>query len=70
MTRNPLSCILSPDLLQSVARDATAQEMKASMLTAIEGWHPAARALVDNIEPDSMFMIRMSRTGCAWPTRR
>ena len=27
------------------------------MLTAIEGWHPAARALVEGIEPDSMFMI-------------
>ena len=35
----------------------TALEMKESMLAAIEGWHPAARALVEGIEPDSMFMI-------------
>ena len=27
------------------------------MLAAIEGWHPAARALVEGIEPESMFMI-------------
>ena len=33
MTRNPLSCILSPDLLQSLARDATAQEMKTILRT-------------------------------------
>ena len=33
MTRNPLSCILSPDLLQSVARDATAQELKNILRT-------------------------------------
>src|SRR6476619_4983337 len=33
MTRNPLSCILSPDVLQSVARDATAQEMKTILRT-------------------------------------
>jgi Zn-dependent metalloprotease len=33
MTRNPLSCILSPDILQSVARDATPQQMKTILRT-------------------------------------
>lgn len=36
---------------------ATALEMKASMLRALEGWHPAARALVEGIDPASMFAI-------------
>jgi 2-polyprenyl-6-methoxyphenol hydroxylase-like FAD-dependent oxidoreductase len=35
----------------------TALEMKASMFRALEGWHPAARALVEGIAPDSMFAI-------------
>jgi 2-polyprenyl-6-methoxyphenol hydroxylase-like FAD-dependent oxidoreductase len=35
----------------------TALEMKASMLRALEGWHPAARALVEGIDPESMFAI-------------
>jgi len=35
----------------------TALEMKASMLRALEGWHPAAKALVEGIDPDSMFAI-------------
>jgi 2-polyprenyl-6-methoxyphenol hydroxylase-like FAD-dependent oxidoreductase len=31
--------------------------MRESMLRAIEGWHPAARALVAGLDPDSMFAI-------------
>jgi Zn-dependent metalloprotease len=33
MTHNPLNCILSPELLHSVARDATPQELKAILRT-------------------------------------
>jgi 2-polyprenyl-6-methoxyphenol hydroxylase-like FAD-dependent oxidoreductase len=35
----------------------TALEMKASMLRALEGWHPAACALIEAIDPGSMFAI-------------
>lgn len=35
----------------------TALKIRASMLRAIEGWHPAASALVAGLEPESMFAI-------------
>lgn len=35
----------------------TARELRDSMLRAIDGWHPAARAIVAAIELDSLFAI-------------
>jgi 2-polyprenyl-6-methoxyphenol hydroxylase-like FAD-dependent oxidoreductase len=55
-----ISCSVAPGTEVPPTREWTAEtalEMKESMLTAIEGWHPSARALVEGIEPDSMFMI-------------
>ena len=55
-----ISCSVAPGTDVPPAREwtpDTALELRGSMLTAIEGWHPAARALVEGIEPDSMFMI-------------
>jgi 2-polyprenyl-6-methoxyphenol hydroxylase-like FAD-dependent oxidoreductase len=37
--------------------DETALEMRASMLRAVEGWHPAAHATVAGIDPASLFAI-------------
>ena len=31
--------------------------LRDAMLAAIEGWHPAARALVQNVDLDSVFVI-------------
>jgi 2-polyprenyl-6-methoxyphenol hydroxylase-like FAD-dependent oxidoreductase len=31
--------------------------LRDAMLTAIEGWHPAARALVQNVDLNSIFVI-------------
>jgi 2-polyprenyl-6-methoxyphenol hydroxylase-like FAD-dependent oxidoreductase len=55
-----VSCTTDPGTEIPPSREWTAETphaMKASMLTAIEGWHPAARALVEGIDPESMFMI-------------
>jgi salicylate hydroxylase len=55
-----ISCSVLPGTEVPPSREWTAEtalEMKESMLAAIEGWHPAARALVEGIEPESMFMI-------------
>lgn len=55
-----ISCSVAPGTEVPPSREWTAEtalEMKESMLTALEGWHPAARALVEAIEPESMFMI-------------
>jgi salicylate hydroxylase len=35
----------------------TAGALQESMLSAIEGWHPAARALVAGLDPESIFAI-------------
>jgi 2-polyprenyl-6-methoxyphenol hydroxylase-like FAD-dependent oxidoreductase len=37
--------------------EATAPAVRDSQLRAIEGWHPAARAIVEAQDPSSMFMI-------------
>jgi 2-polyprenyl-6-methoxyphenol hydroxylase-like FAD-dependent oxidoreductase len=34
-----------------------AVQLREAMLEAIDGWHPAARALVAGIDPESMFAI-------------
>ncbi len=55
-----LSCSVAPGTVVPSAAEWTPQtavDMKASMLRALEGWHPAARALVEAIDPDSMFAI-------------
>jgi 2-polyprenyl-6-methoxyphenol hydroxylase-like FAD-dependent oxidoreductase len=55
-----ISCSVAPGTDVPPTREWTEEtpaEMQASMLTAIEGWHPAARALVEGMEHDSMFMI-------------
>lgn len=40
--------------------DATRVEIRESMLAAIEGWHPALRALVEQVDLDTLFVIRFS----------
>lgn len=55
-----ISCSVERGTVVPPASEWTADtplEMKASMLRALEGWHPAARALVEGIESDSMFAI-------------
>jgi 2-polyprenyl-6-methoxyphenol hydroxylase-like FAD-dependent oxidoreductase len=55
-----VSCSVAPGTVVPPAAEWTAETpltMRASMLTAIEGWHPAARAIVEGIEPASMFAI-------------
>jgi salicylate hydroxylase len=55
-----VSCTTAPGTEIPPSREwteETAVAMKESMLIAIEGWHPAARALVEGIDPASMFMI-------------
>ena len=55
-----ISCSVERGTVVPPAAEWTAEtplEMKASMLRALEGWHPAARALVEGIDPDSMFAI-------------
>ena len=55
-----VSCSVAPGTEVPPSREWTPETppaMKESMLTALEGWHPAARALVTGMEPDSMFMI-------------
>jgi 2-polyprenyl-6-methoxyphenol hydroxylase-like FAD-dependent oxidoreductase len=55
-----ISCSVAPGTVVPPAAEwtpETALEMRASMLQAIEGWHPAAQALVAGIEPASMFAI-------------
>lgn len=50
----------------------TPRQLRDSMLEAIEGWHPAMRALVERIELDSLFMIPFGRLEppTAWPASR
>jgi len=55
-----VSCSLAPGTVVRPAAEWTAQtslDLKESMLTALEGWHPAARAIVAGLDPASMFAI-------------
>jgi 2-polyprenyl-6-methoxyphenol hydroxylase-like FAD-dependent oxidoreductase len=55
-----ISCSLAPGTDVPPAGEWTAQtaaDLRASMLRAIDGWHPAARELVQNIDTASMFAI-------------
>jgi 2-polyprenyl-6-methoxyphenol hydroxylase-like FAD-dependent oxidoreductase len=35
----------------------TAETIRASMLRAIDGWHPALRGVIDRLQPETMFAI-------------
>jgi 2-polyprenyl-6-methoxyphenol hydroxylase-like FAD-dependent oxidoreductase len=70
-----VSCSVAPGTVVPPAADWTAQtplDLQQSMLTAIEGWHPAARAIVAGLDPDSMFAIPFGYLEPAesWPPSR
>jgi 2-polyprenyl-6-methoxyphenol hydroxylase-like FAD-dependent oxidoreductase len=55
-----ISCSVAPGTVIPKAGDWTADTpamLRDAMLAAIEGWHPAARALVAGVELDSVFVI-------------
>jgi 2-polyprenyl-6-methoxyphenol hydroxylase-like FAD-dependent oxidoreductase len=55
-----VSCSTEPGVVAPPAgewTDQTPLELRASMLRVLEGWHPAAQAIVAGLEPDSMFSI-------------
>lgn len=55
-----VSCSVAPGTAVPSAADWTAETpivLRDSMLAAIEGWHPAARAIVAGLDPASMFAI-------------
>lgn len=55
-----ISCSLAPGTEVPPAGEWTQQtalDLRDSMLTAIDGWHPAAVALVAGLDPASMFAI-------------
>jgi 2-polyprenyl-6-methoxyphenol hydroxylase-like FAD-dependent oxidoreductase len=55
-----VSCSVAPGtVVPPVAEwtDRTPLVLRESMLAAIEGWHPAARAIVAGLDPESMFAI-------------
>jgi 2-polyprenyl-6-methoxyphenol hydroxylase-like FAD-dependent oxidoreductase len=55
-----VSCSVTPGTeLPTASRWSTeaATRVRASMLTAIEGWHPGLRGVVERIEPATMFAI-------------
>jgi 2-polyprenyl-6-methoxyphenol hydroxylase-like FAD-dependent oxidoreductase len=55
-----ISCSVAPGTVIPPAPDWTADtpaRLRDAMLRAIEGWHPAARALVAGVDLDSVFVI-------------
>jgi 2-polyprenyl-6-methoxyphenol hydroxylase-like FAD-dependent oxidoreductase len=55
-----ISCSVPPGTVIPAAADwapGTPAMLRDAMLTAIEGWHPAARALVANVDLASVFVI-------------
>jgi 2-polyprenyl-6-methoxyphenol hydroxylase-like FAD-dependent oxidoreductase len=55
-----VSCSVSPGTVVPPASEWTAETprlMRESMLRAVEGWHPAAQALVAGMTTDSIFAI-------------
>jgi 2-polyprenyl-6-methoxyphenol hydroxylase-like FAD-dependent oxidoreductase len=55
-----ISCSVAPGTVIPPAAEWTAGTpamLRDAMLTAIEGWHPAARALVGNVDLGSIFVI-------------
>jgi 2-polyprenyl-6-methoxyphenol hydroxylase-like FAD-dependent oxidoreductase len=70
-----VSCSLAPDTEVPPAGQwtpDTAPALRDSMLSVLEGWHPAARAIVAGLEPDSMFAIPFGFLEPAedWPSSR
>lgn len=59
-----VSCTTAADTVVPPNREWTAETpamLRDSMLRAIEGWHPAARGIVERIQLDSLFMIPFGR---------
>ena len=55
-----ISCSVAPGTVIPPNAEWTAETplmLRDSMLRAIEGWHPALRAVVAGLEPDSIFQI-------------
>jgi 2-polyprenyl-6-methoxyphenol hydroxylase-like FAD-dependent oxidoreductase len=55
-----ISCSVSPGTVVPPAAEWTAETpalLRESMLAAVEGWHPAAQALVAGMDLDSIFAI-------------
>jgi len=55
-----ISCSVMPGTVVPPAAQWTAQtpiDLRASMLAAVQGWHPAAQALVAGMDPESIFAI-------------
>ena len=55
-----ISCSVPPGTVIPPAAQWTASTpamLRDAMLTAIDGWHPAARALVQNVDLSSVFVI-------------
>jgi len=55
-----ISCSVPPGTVIPPAAEWTAETpamLRDAMLSAIEGWHPAARALVAGVDLDSVFVI-------------
>jgi 2-polyprenyl-6-methoxyphenol hydroxylase-like FAD-dependent oxidoreductase len=59
-----VSCSVADDTTVPPNREwttETPQVLRDAMLRAIEGWHPAARGIVERVELDSLFMIPFGR---------
>jgi 2-polyprenyl-6-methoxyphenol hydroxylase-like FAD-dependent oxidoreductase len=55
-----ISCSVPPGTVIPPAAQwtpGTPAMLRDAMLAAVEGWHPAARALVAGVDPDSIFVI-------------
>jgi salicylate hydroxylase len=70
-----VSCSVAPGTVVPPARDWDADTplaMRTSMLAAIEGWHPALRTIVGNMELDSIFSVPFGylEPGTVWPPSR
>ena len=53
--------MVSGSLAPGTPPDAPGPELKASMLAAVEGWHPALRGVVERIQLETMFTISFGR---------
>jgi 2-polyprenyl-6-methoxyphenol hydroxylase-like FAD-dependent oxidoreductase len=53
--------MVSGSLAPGTPPDAAGPELKASMLAAVEGWHPALRGVVERIQLETMFTISFGR---------
>lgn len=70
-----VSCSVVPGTVVPPAAewdDSTPLRMREAMLAAIEGWHPAIRTIVANIEPSSIFAIPFGylEPGTVWEPSR